>query len=279
MKTNLHVLKALVRQLTKMPGVRRLWARFPAGSIPLRVEFDVWQRPAYAYGIYSSAHLARSLGLRGITVLEFGVAGGSGLVNMEEIADQVARHAGIEIAVVGFDLGTGMPKSVDYRDLPYVWGEGFYTMDLERLKRRLRTAELVLGDVENTVSQFLLRQHQQPIGFIAFDLDYYSSTKQAFRIFDGAETTRLPRVYCYFDDVVYPEHACHNEWTGELCAIREYNEQYTTRKIAKIANFAWTRRYPSRWNDQMYVFHDFCHASYSRLITPGGDYYRQLHLI
>jgi hypothetical protein len=60
-----------------------------------------------------------------------------------------------------------------------------------------------------------------PVGFVAFDLDYYSSTTVAFRVF---EKEHLPRVHCYFDDTIWPESAYHNEYIGELCAIREFNE-------------------------------------------------------
>ena len=82
--------------------------------------------PQYAFGVYNAGTLARNLGLRGITAIEFGVAGGNGLVALERIAQEVARHLSIEIAVYGFDTGEGMPDPADYRDLPYVWSRGFY---------------------------------------------------------------------------------------------------------------------------------------------------------
>lgn len=50
----------------------------------------------------------------------------------------------------------------------------------------------------------------------------------------ASHTILLPRVYCYFDDVVWPEFACHNEFTGELHAIHEYNTLTETRKIAQL---------------------------------------------
>ncbi len=40
---------------------------------------------------------------------------------------------------------------------------------------------------------------------LAFDLDYYSSTKTALQLFEGGPESRLPRVYCYFDDIMWPE--------------------------------------------------------------------------
>jgi hypothetical protein len=89
--------------LTRIPGARSLWSRFPIGSVDLRVRFGIWHRPHYAYGVFSAADLAKRLGLKGITVIELGVAGGSGLVALEEIASAVGGAAGIQIDVVGFD--------------------------------------------------------------------------------------------------------------------------------------------------------------------------------
>src|SRR4051794_31905515 len=115
----------MLHYLTRIPGVRRLWSKCPLGSVALRTEYDVWDRPSYAYGIYSAANMAQCLELSHISVIEFGVAGGNGLLAMERIAQQVGKYFGIEISVYGFDSGQGMPEPIDYRDLPYVWGAGF----------------------------------------------------------------------------------------------------------------------------------------------------------
>jgi hypothetical protein len=175
----------VIRYLTRIPGVRRVWSHFPVGSAAIRTDYDIWDRPHYAYGITSAAKLARSLGHPAISVIEFGVAGGNGLVSMERIASEVGAEFGVTVSVFGFDTGTGMPCPTNYRDLPYVWEAGFYKMEPDRLRSRLRSAELILGDVAETIPQFLGRDELAPIGFIAFDLDYYSSNRQAFRVFDG----------------------------------------------------------------------------------------------
>lgn len=206
---------------------------FPLGSVGLRTEYDIWDRPHYAYGIYSAANLATTLGLSSVSVIEFGVAGGNGLRAMEEIAERVSKYFGLEIAVYGFDTGTGMPAPIDYRDLPHVWRAGFYQIEIATLRSQLRNASLILGDVFSTTREFLAIETLAPIGFVSFDLDYYSSTKHAFQIFSGAVPTRLPRVWCYFDDIIYPERACHNQYIGELCAIREFNHEHDLQKIAK----------------------------------------------
>jgi hypothetical protein len=267
----------MLRHLTRIPGFTRMWQRFPLGSPELRTRFDAWSRPPYAYGVWRALDLARSLGLTGISVVEFGVAGGSGLVALENIARAMATHAGAGIDVFGFDTGSGNPPPSDFRDLPYVWAEGDYRMDEQKLKGRLHSAHLLLGNLAKTIPAALERL-RYPVGFIAFDLDYYSSTMAAFCIFDGASGTRLPRVFCYFDDLVWPERACHSEFTGEYAAIRDFNERSAGKKIAQIANLRWTRAHAREWNEQMYVLHDFQHPLYSQNITPPGAEYRQLQL-
>jgi hypothetical protein len=262
----------LLSRLTQIPGARSLWQRFPLGSVATRVRYGIFDRPHYAYGVYWASDLAKRLGLNAIQVIEFGVAGGNGLLALERIAAVVSADLGIEINVCGFD-GGGMPPPADYRDLPHVWDAGYYAMDVPKLKARLRPdTELVLGDVKRTVSSWTPKAK---IGFIAFDLDYYSSTRDAFELFERLSEDFLPRVYCYFDDIMWPEHALHNEWVGELRAIREFNEEHSAKKLCPIHLFRHTRVHPSPWNDQMYVFHDFSHPEYCTNITAAGAQYRQ----
>lgn len=246
----------LIKRIVAIPGVRKLWARFPIGSVETRVRYDAWERPHYAYGVYSAADLARRLNLPAITVIEFGVAGGNGLLALERIAAHVGRDLGIDISVFGFDSGEGMPSPANYRDLPYVWNRGYYRMDRPALENKLTNAKLVIGDVTQMLQSF---NAPHPIGFIAFDLDYYSSTKGAFRVF---ELDHLPRTYCYFDDIIRPEIACHNEYVGELCAIREFNCEHSDVKLCPIHGLRTMRLRPAGWNDQMYAFHDFLHPLY-----------------
>jgi len=270
--------ESVLRRLTQIPGARSVWRRFPVGPLGLRVRFGISSRPHYAYGIYTAADLASRLGIPAISVIEFGVAGGRGLLAMESIATEVRRALGVKIAVYGFDTGEGMPASVDYRDLPYVWEQGFYKMDQAALKSSLKQATLILGDVASTVPAFLKTRDLEPIGFVAFDLDYYSSTKMALQLFEGGFESRLPRAYCYFDDIMSPETACHNEYIGQLCAIREFNAEHKNLKVCPIHMFFHTRPHPSPWNEQMYVLHDFQHPLYCVNITPKAAQHTQLPL-
>jgi hypothetical protein len=217
--------------------------------------------------VWEGAELARALGISRITVCEFGVAGGKGLLELERIAEEAERATGVGIDVVGFDSGRGLPPPRDYRDVPHFWAAGNYKMDERVLRAKLRRAQLVLGDVGTTVPAWLPTL-QAPLAFIAFDLDYYSSTVDAFRIFDGPPSTRLPRVFSYFDDVIYPERAYLNEYVGEELAIREFNAAHGGIKICQVKGLSHIKGYRAVWHDEMYCVHDFHHPLYTVNVHP-----------
>ena len=251
----------ILNWITSIPEVVSLWRRFPVGSVELRTRYGGWPRPHYAYGVFCAAQQAKAFGIEEISVIEFGVAGGTGLLALQAIALEISRHFGIRISVLGFDTGAGMPSPSDYRDLPYVWGAGFYSMEPDKLRSRLDpSTQLILGDVKKTIVE--LGDRIGTVGFIAFDLDYYSSTRAAFTVFDSPCFRRLPRVYCYFDDIKGSEFACHNEYIGEMCAIREFNVEHPAMKICPINMLRWNRPHAEAWNEQMYVLHDFRHPLY-----------------
>ncbi len=231
-----------------------------------KVFWDAVDRPHYAYGIYQAAYMAKHLGIPRISSIEFGVAGGNGLVAMEDVAAQVTGETGVAVEVYGFDTGKGMPEPVDHRDLPYVWQPGDFPMDVERLRARLRSAKLVLGDVAETVAGFIDEHDPAPVGFVAFDLDYWSSTVAALRLFDNPVERLLPRVFCYMDDVIGSDVEIHCEFVGELLAIREFNDAHEHVKLAPINGLAHKRPVPSIWNDQIWVLHAFGHPQYSTYI-------------
>jgi len=57
---------------------------------------------------------------------------------------------------------------------------------------------------------------------------------------------------------------CFNEFTGELLAIREFNEAHADRKLAQIAGLRhYFRSLPTLWHEQMYVAHLFKHPHYN----------------
>jgi hypothetical protein len=247
--------------------LRVLWRYIPLGSFALRMKFDVFTKTQYAFGIYHAARLAQSLQIKEISCIEFGVASGTRLIYMEKLATEVSRELGVKIQLYGFDLATGLPEMRGYKDLPYVWKNGFYKMDYEWLSRRLSFAKLVIGNVRDTVKTFRETYNPAPVGFISFDLDLHSSTTEALKLFStGCEI--LPRVICYFDDVIdAPEAtAMFNDWTGELLAIKEFNDTHEAMKLAKINALAESRFVRSAWLSAIYVLHSFQHSRYNDYI-------------
>ena len=219
-------------------------------------------RPNYTWPVVQAAHLAKALGHSRISVIEFGVAGGNGLLALERAAEIIESLFDVSIEVYGFDSGHGLPKAVDYRDLPHLWKESFYKMDTQKLKKRLRRSRLLIGPVDETVSQFLASK-PAPVGFVSFDLDYYSSTTQAFKLLVAEHSRLMPRIHCYFDDVM---GLPYSEFTGERLAIREFNDRHQFRKIAPIQGLHYSLPVQYRhepWPEQMYLCHLFDHPMYT----------------
>jgi hypothetical protein len=228
--------------------------------------------PHYLWGTMCAASLAAALGHDRTTVIEFGVAGGNGLLELERVAQWVQKRSGVAIDVYGFDSGTGLPQPEDYRDLPHLWSEGYFAMDAERLRARLQTARLLLGPVAETVPTFL-GGRPAPIGFVSFDLDLYSSTMDAFGIFSAGADLLLPRVVCYFDDII---GFSHGDFTGERLAISDFNQAHDKRKISQLYGLRWVTVQDKWWTEMMYMFHLFDHPSYNR--SDGTNTRRELPL-
>ncbi len=188
----------------------------------------------------------------------------------EEIAPQIGDYFGIQILVFPFDAGQGMPEPSGYRDLPHVWAKGFYKMEQDKLRAALSTAKLVIGSCR------IRFRNLWPGNFLAFDLDYYTSPKHAFQILSAEQHLRLPRIYCYFDEIVWPELACHNQCTGQLLAIQEFNDAPGNCKIAPIHMLRQMRAHPAAWNDMIYVMHDFSHPQYCVNLMSAGEAHSQL---
>jgi hypothetical protein len=219
-------------------------------------------RPHFTWGVLHAAHLARAIGVPRISVIEFGVAGGNGLVSLERIAGHVESVLGVGIDVYGFDTGTGLPKPVDYRDLPNLWRESAFSMDVARLTDRLKKARLILGRVEDTLRGFVA-SGPAPVGFISFDLDYYSSTVHALVLLASQDAILLPRVHCYFDDIMA---FTYSEFTGERLAIAEFNAKHEMRKLAPIHGLRYyvpPAYAHASWTEQFYLAHLFDHQLYN----------------
>tara|TARA_B100001142_G_scaffold321622_1_gene368582 strand:+ start:139 stop:969 length:831 start_codon:yes stop_codon:yes gene_type:complete len=228
-----------------------------------KILYGLVSRPWYGNFIYEAGVLGKALGHSKVSIIEFGVAGGNGLMNIEAHASIISKEIGVDFEIYGFDIKSGLPKSSNYKDMIHRWNPGSYKMDFKKLEKQLGISKLIIGDVKETIPSFFKDNNPAPIGSVMFDLDYYSSTKEAFKIFEGPQDFFLPRVNCYFDDVDRT-----NEYIGELCAIKEFNEENVNKKITPIYNFH--HRYHNFWKDwvaignRMYQYHDFEHYNYNK---------------
>lgn len=219
--------------------------------------------PQYLYGLLCAARTARAIGADGFTAIEFGVAGGNGLVAMEKHAAIVERLWNLSIHVVGFDTSAGLPQRTDPRDCPFAFRGGEFKMDEAKLRARLVRAQLRLGDVAETVQSFS-RESFPPVGFVSIDLDFYTSTRDSFALLKIEPQRLLPRVTMFFDDLIgYP----YTTVTGEWAAINEFNSSQGARQIGQVFGLRHslgpTYRFNIYWCDLVFVLHVFDHPAYN----------------
>ena len=112
------------------------------------------------------------------------------------------NHLNVKIDIYGFDLGSGLPKPKDYRDLPYHWKEGFFSMNKNDLIKKLKKTKLIIGNIQETSKTFFSNYKPAPIGAVIHDFDFYSPTKIALSMMEGNQNFFLPRVFSYFDDTI-----------------------------------------------------------------------------
>jgi hypothetical protein len=249
------------------------------GSLRQRVNFDLLLRQHNAYSILSAADRALYYGMKSITVIEFGVAAGAGLINMCQLAARVSKATGVEIKVIGFDSGSGMPPPQGFRDHPELYQEGDFPMDFESLRAKLPpNGELILGRLQDTVAEFRDQRltAAAPLAYVVIDVDYYSSTVDALKIFDGPAEAYLPLTLIYLDDVALDHH---NRFAGEELAVREFNDAHPFRKAARH-DFLETSRIFRRapWLKHIYFMHIMDHpmrahgVNRSKLIVLGNPH-------
>lgn len=217
--------------------------------------YNDFGRPHYRFCIVSGAILARQLGYKKMSILELGVAGGNGLICIEKICQQVKKRWDMDFEIFGFDMESGLPKPKDCRDVPYEWDEGYYKMDRSKLENRLQCSKLIVGDVKETTKNFF-KMNPAPIGAIMFDLDYYSSTKDAFQLLQNPnDDFYLPRIQCYFDDLNVIESV------GVRLAIKEFNQENKFRKIE--SNYERMQQIEISGH-RIFEFHNFLHKDYNK---------------
>ena len=248
---------------------RKIWTRLFGydswvdryGDFRTREQYSLISRANYLYGMLRAADVAKYFGKKGVTVIEFGVASGAGLLNMANLAPIIETETGIKLRIVGFDTGQGLPAVHGYKDHPELWNPGdFATEDRDTLVRKLGDrAEIVWGDIANTIDPFIETvDPSAPLGFISVDVDLYSATKVALRCLESHPEKYNPAISMYFDDVSF---FFANKWAGELAAIAEFNDEHKLRKIDHDRSLPGRRVRGAQWYSAMYVCHILDHEA------------------
>jgi hypothetical protein len=238
------------------------------GGLRAKVAFDLVVRQQHAYGLLKAADEARARGIRRVTVVELGVASGTGLLNLCEIGARVTKKTGIEFRLVGFDTGEGMPPPSDYRDHPELYKEGWFPMDREALVSSLpENAEIRFGPVGETIRPFAeALEPEAPLAFVTLDVDFYSSSRDALCLFEGPPEGYLAVVPVYVDDIAL---YTHTRFAGELLAIREFNDEHELRKLDWDWNLRNTRVFKNaEWLTHMFKLHVLDHPERRDLSRP-----------
>ena len=257
---------------TSLPGALarrflRAFGRYRQLPVELEVMMDITDRPAYAYCAYHAAMLAKKLGIDALSLIEFGVAGGNGLLFLERFAARIERALNLRVEVYGFDTGEGLPHLGGPEDMPYWFRASQYRMDIDALRAKLTRAKLALGNVRETVDTFFNQYNPAPVGAIFNDLDLYTSTIESLRIFDHDVNRFLPRVFMYFDDVIGSEMQMYGESNGELLAISEFNKRHDAIHIGLNQNLL--PLYNVQYRYQIYYAHLIRHPLYTSYV--GGN--------
>ncbi len=229
------------------------------GSFKKKIAYDLVIRPQHAFGILKAAEQAKMHSLNAITIIEFGVANGAGLMNMIKIAEKVTKVTGIKINIYGFDTGLGMPPPKDYRDHPEYYNTGDFPMNKNLLEEKINgKATLIYGSIKETINAFSKTiTSKAPIGFVSVDVDYYSSSKEVLNLFTTESFRFLPLTYVYFDDIFMPHH---NNKCGELLSIKEFNSINSYRNLSYHPFFQNERIFKNaNWVKQLFYLHVLDH--------------------
>lgn len=246
--------------------VTRAILKYLPTSVRTKAKWELSNRPSYMMGVVAAVDQARREGINRISVIEFGVAGGNGLLELQRISKLVQEETGIDIDVYGFDMGSGLPSFVgDHKDHPDMWKPGDFVMDVPSLQKKLdKFTTLMLGPVKKTFKTYLERFNFAPVGFVSFDMDLYSSTRDALKLFSDPRLKTLNHTPMYFDDI---EFMFNYKDAGEFKAINEFNEENKDKYcIDKWYGIKEGRPFPERgFLDRMYVFHNCVQISTASL--------------
>ena len=127
----------------------------------------------------------------------------------------------------------------------------FKITDKDNLNKKIHS-KVFYGEIKNTIDDFL-QSNPENIIAIFLILIYIDSTSDFLNQIDKIKKFICPRVYCYFDDVFNPNHLI-DEHSGELLAIKEFNNKNTDIKIGKSLSNTNDFKFPLG-KDNLFMLH------------------------
>ena len=228
------------------------------------IKYGVLPRPNYALGILMAAHQAKELNYKKISIIELGCWNFEGLIDIENYINDIKKFIDIDFNVYGFELGSGhIKEETDPRNRLYELSGGDYAFKKEENIKKLKFSELILGDVKETVPKFLEEKHldEAPLGFVIFDLGFYTSAKDALNLLKSKSKRYLPRTIIYSDNNYF---VLENE--ADKLAFAEFNNEKgkTISPIGELAeqlSISW-----NKWiflGKRMFILSDLKHEKYN----------------
>ena len=193
-------------------------------------------------------------------------------MDLEHYSLVIKKFLKIDFEIFGFTLKGGLPK---YKKNPYDrlyrWGPGETPLTVKKNLKILKISKVFFGDVKNTLPIFMKKNlsEDSPIGFIVYDLNYYTSTKYALDVLKGKDKFYLPRLYNYFDD-----NSFSSDDEGEVKAIKEFNKKNkknlsTINELAEILSINF-----SKWiflGKRFRVMNSFNHKKFMNKVSRFDD--------
>ena len=228
------------------------------------IKYGVLPRPNYALGILMAAHQAKELNYKKISIIELGCWNFEGLIDIENYINDIKKFIDIDFSVYGFELGSGhIKEETDPRNRLYELSGGDYAFKKDENIKKLKFSKLILGDVKETVPKFLEEKHldNAPLGFVIFDLGFYTSAKDALNLLKSKSKRYLPRTIIYSDNNYF---VLENE--ADKLAFAEFNNEggKTISPIGELAeqlSISW-----NKWiflGKRMFILSDLKHEKYN----------------
>ena len=253
--------------------LKLLFLRILCYEKPLRVAFVKYIslkfplfRPHYESLMFEASKNAIRLGLTEINIIELGVAGGNGIKSLLKYKKKIEKVINIKINILGFDSGSGLPKTDKKEDLPFFWKQGDYTnQNIKDLEKNDQSIKIYEGNISLTLENFI-SENKIKIALILFDMDLYSSTKIFLDKIPELSRNKLllPRVFCYFDDLFIADYSL-NDINGEPLAISEFNINNNDLKLGKTFDHISDFKFPLA-KGQVFMLHDFKNDDYNKYI-------------